>query len=358
MIRCERVGWEIEGKTVLDDISLTVGQGEVLGLIGPSGSGKSSLIRIMDLLVTPTSGRLWIDSTEVTAGRVDLVGLRRRMGIVFHRPAVFSGDVRRNVSIGLGLRGIRGDDARLLVEETLEMVGLAGFGPRRASSLSGGELQRVAIARSLVTRPTVLFLDEPTANLDPLSTRVVEDVVRKARSDLGTTIVMATHDLDQGQRLCDRLAVMAAGRLVQVGSPPEIFYRPGTSEVARFVGAGNLVEGTVERMDRGVAFVRTTGGLLAVAVHAPVSGTVTVAIRPEEIVLSRGPAGPAGSPNHLSCRVTGVDTDGPLVRVHLDCGFPLIALVRRLTFVALALEPGQEVSAAFDPNGAHLIARA
>ncbi len=358
MIRCEEIGWKVEGKTVLDGVSIEVAPGEVFGLIGPSGSGKSSLIRIMDLLVSPTNGRLWIDSVEVTAGGVDLVRLRRRMGMVFQRPAVFSGDVYRNVSIGLGLRGERPEVARPLVEDALEMVGLAGFGPRRASTLSGGELQRVAIARALVTRPTVLFLDEPTANLDPLSTQVIEDVVRKARTELGTTIVMATHNLDQGQRLCDRLAVMATGQLMQTGTPLEVFYRPKTSEVARFVGAENLVDGTVERMDRGVAFVRTEGGVLAVAVHTPISGKVSVAIRPEEIVLSPENACRTDSPNHLYGRISAVESDGPLIRVHVDCGFPLVALIRRLTFLSLALEPGLQVCAVFDPNGAHLIVRA
>ncbi len=358
MIRCEGIGWSVGGKTVLDDISLEVERGEVFGLIGPSGSGKSSLIRIMDLLVPPSQGRLWIDTIEVTAGRADLIALRRRMAMVFQRPAVFSSDVYRNVAIGLGLRGEAASTARPRVEEALDRVGLTGFGPRRASTLSGGELQRVAIARAIVTRPEVLFLDEPTANLDPLSTQVIEGVVRRVRSDLGTTIVMATHNLDQGQRLCDRMAVMAAGRLMQTGTPLEVFYQPRTKEVAQFVGAENLVEGTVERMDRGVAFVRINGAILRVAVHSPVGGQVTVAIRPEEIVLSRDDGCRTKVPDHLTGRIVSVDADGPLVRVHLDCGFPLVALIRRLTFLALSLAPGQIVCAEFDPNGAHLIARA
>ena len=210
-----------------------------------------------------------------------------------------------------------------------------------------------------MTDPEVLFLDEPTANLDPLSTTVIENVVAGLRKDRGITVVMATHNLEQGQRLCDRLAVMAGGRLVQIGTPLELFYRPTSIDVAKFVGAENLVEGVVERMDRGVAFVRIGGeATLAVAVHAPVMGPVTVAIRPEEIVLTKGDACRQGAANHLPGRVTAIDSEGPLVRVVLDCGFPLVALIRRLSYLEIGLEAGEVVCAEFDPNGAHLIPRA
>ncbi|HIH02983.1 MAG TPA: ABC transporter ATP-binding protein [Methanoregulaceae archaeon] len=359
MIRGEGIGWDAGEKTVLDGISLDVKKGESFGLIGPSGGGKSSLIRILDLLIPPTRGRLWIGEDEVVRGSRDLIALRRRMAMVFQRPAAFRMNVFENVAYGLALRGVPRSARRLRVAEALELVGLGGFEDRRASTLSGGELQRVSIARCLVTDPEVLFLDEPTANLDPLSTNVIEEVVAGLRKDRGTTVVMATHNLEQGQRLCDRLAVMAGGRLVQVGTPLELFYRPMSIEVAQFVGAENLVEGVVERMDRGVAFVRIGGeSTLAVAFHVPVAGPVTVAIRPEEIVLTKGEACRPGTANHLHGLVTAIDSEGPLVRVLLDCGFPLVALIRRLSYLQLGLGPGTVVCAEFDPNGAHLIPRA
>jgi tungstate transport system ATP-binding protein len=359
MIRCEVLGWDVGETTVLDGITLEVARGEAFGLIGPSGGGKSSLIRILDLLVPPTRGRLWIGGDEVVWGSSEIVALRRRMAMVFQRPVAFRMNVFENVAYGLALRGVPRAERRASVADALELVGLAGFEDRRASTLSGGELQRISIARCLVTDPEVLFLDEPTANLDPLSTNVIETVVAGLRKDRGTTVVMATHNLEQGQRLCDRLAVMAGGRLVQVGTPLELFYRPSSIDVAQFVGAENLVEGVVERMDRGVAFVRIgPQATLAVAVHAPVAGPVTVAIRPEEIVLARGDACRQGTANHLHGTVTAIDSEGPLVRVVLDCGFPLVALIRRLSFLQLGLEPGTTVCAEFDPNGAHLIARA
>jgi tungstate transport system ATP-binding protein len=357
VIRCEKIGWDAGEKTVLDGISLQVAKGESFGLIGPSGGGKSSLVRILDLLIRPTRGQLWIGDGEVTGGSRDTIALRRRMALVFQRPVAFQMNVSENVAYGLALRHVPRNERRTRVAEALELVGLGGLEERRASTLSGGELQRVSIARCLVTDPEVLFLDEPTANLDPLSTHVIEEMVAGLRKDRGITVVMATHNLEQGQRLCDRLAVMAGGRLVQIGTPLEIFYRPTSIEVAQFVGAENLVEGVVERMDRGVAFVRAPGTTLAVAVHAPVMGPVTVAIRPEEIVLSRG-ACRQGSANHLHGTVTGIDSEGPLVRVELDCGFPVVALIRRLSYLQLGIEPGGVVCAEFDPNGAHLIPRA
>ncbi|NLX49367.1 MAG: ABC transporter ATP-binding protein [Methanospirillum sp.] len=357
MIRCENLGWDAGEKTVLDGIGLEVTRGEAFGLIGPSGGGKSSLIRIMDLLEPPTRGRLWIDGEEVLPGSTDVTGMRRRMAMVFQRPVAFRMNVLENVAYGLALRGVPRPERRARVADALETVGLAGFEERRASTLSGGELQRISIARCLVTDPEVLFLDEPTANLDPLSTGVIEEVIAGLRRDRGITVVLTTHDLGQGQRLCDRLAVLAGGRLVQTGTPLEVFYRPMSIDVAQFVGAENLVEGEVERMDRGIAFVRAGPASLAVAVHAPVAGPVTVAIRPEEIVLSRGETCRTGTANHLTGRVTAIDSDGPMVRVLLDCGFPLVALIRRLRYLELGIEAGSVICAEFDPGGAHLIPR-
>jgi tungstate transport system ATP-binding protein len=358
MIRCEGIGWNAGEKTVLEGITLEIQKGESFGLIGPSGGGKSSLVRILDLLIHPTRGRLWIGDEEVTGGSRDLIALRRRMAMVFQRPAAFRMNVFENVSYGLALRRIPRSARKTRVGDALELVGLGGYEERRASTLSGGELQRVSIARCLVTDPEVLFLDEPTANLDPLSTTVIENVVADLRKDRGITVVMATHNLEQGQRLCDRLAVMAGGRLVQIGTPLEIFYRPMSIEVAQFVGAENLVEGVVERMDRGVAFVQAKGATLAVAVHTAITGPVTVAIRPEEIVIVKGETCQQDTANHLHGTVMAVDSEGPLVRVAIDCGFPLVALIRRLRYLELGLEPGMTVCAGFDPNGAHLMARA
>ncbi len=246
-----------------DGITLEVAKGETFGLIGPSGGGQSSLTGIFDLPVAPTRGRLWIGDKEMIGGSSDIVAIRRRMAMVFQRPAAFRMNVSENVAYGPALRGVSRSVRETRVAEALEMVGLGGFEDRSASTLSIGELQSVSIARCLVTDPEVLFLDEPTANLDPLSTTVIEDVVAGLRLDRGTTVVMATHNLEQEQGLCHRLAVMAGGHLVQVGTPLELFYRPESIAVAQFVGAENLVEGVVERLDRGVAFVRVGGERLS-----------------------------------------------------------------------------------------------
>ena len=204
---------------VLHDVDLSVREGEILGLIGPSGSGKSTLLRILDLIEPPSGGELSIFGIDTVEKRGRWLDLRRRMGMLFQRPIVFNASVYDNVAMGLRYRGTPRDEIDRRVKEALEAVGLSRYIRSRATDLSGGEQQRVALSRVLVTDPEILFLDEPTANLDPGSTATIEAIVTRLNREKGITVLISTHDLAQGQRLAHRVAVMIEGTVAQAGSP-------------------------------------------------------------------------------------------------------------------------------------------
>lgn len=346
-------------RTVLNEVSLSVKKGEIFGIIGPSGSGKSTLLRLLDLIETPTAGTIALDGVMVPARRRDRLQMIRRMGMVFQRPAVFSGTVRANIGAGLRFRGEQPEVIDREVSEMLELVRLSGYEDRAASTLSGGELQRVAIARTAVTRPAVLFMDEPTANLDPHSTAVIEALIRHLASIEQTTIVLATHDMLQGQRLCDRIGVMIDGRLVQVGTPDEVFSNPTTIGVAAFTGFENLLTGTVVKVTDGIADLVVAGHHLQAVSADQFTGPATLSIRPEEVTLTPG-QGPGGSArNHLTGTITKILPLGPLVRVTIscsnDCTVPITALITRPSCMEMHLAVGSIVTARFKASAAHLI---
>ena len=264
MIELEGVRKEFDGKSVLAGVIGRIEEGEIFAVIGPSGSGKSTLLRLIDLLDTPTGGEIRIKGIDIHAERERSLTIRRMMGMVFQKPAVFNTTVSENIAVGLRFRGADRGKIREKVEEALDMVGLTGYGERRARTLSGGEMQRVALARAMVIEPEILLLDEPTANLDPVSVATIEDLVVRINRDLGTTIVFSTHDMYQGQRLAHRIGVLMKGGFAQVGTPREVFTLPATREVARFVGIENIVDGVV--VGENGASVVDAGGPQVIAV--------------------------------------------------------------------------------------------
>lgn len=239
-----------DGQRILAQVNLRVKRGEILAIIGPTGSGKTSMLRIADLLDQPDRGRVIYDQDDVTRDQRARLAARRRMSMVFQRPAMFNSSVGYNVAYGLKLRGVRGSDLDERVDQSLRAVGLTGYQRRGISGLSGGEVQRVALARSLAVQSELLILDEATANLDPRTVSVIEDLIRASREG-GATVLMATHDLHQSRRLADRVGVMMAGSLVQVGRPDEIFSPSARQEVASFVQVEEFMRAVVEKDGRG-----------------------------------------------------------------------------------------------------------
>jgi len=216
---------KIYGKTeILSHINLSAEKGSVLALIGPTGSGKTTLLRIIDLLDEPTSGQLFFDGIEVARiSEKRKLEIRRRMAMVFQKPVMFRSNVLDNVRYGLKVRGLNGKDK---VINALNFVGLSDYESRDANTLSGGEMQRLALARAIVVEPELLLLDEPTANLDPKSTAKIEELILDFVQQ-GITVIMATHNMAQCQRLADTVAVLMQGKILEVGRPDIIFDESG-----------------------------------------------------------------------------------------------------------------------------------
>ncbi|HQJ97048.1 MAG TPA: phosphate ABC transporter ATP-binding protein [Thermoleophilia bacterium] len=228
-------------RLILDDVGFAVRAGEVFTIVGPSGSGKSSTLRAIDRLVEPTGGRVLLDGRPTNT--LPVQELRRRVGMVFQTPALFAGTVLDNVLYGPRLHGIIGGQADGGREQGCDLLGRVGLPPdfcdRSADQLSGGEAQRVCLARALANDPEVLLLDEPTASLDPGAARVVEDLLLRLAADTELTFVFVTHDLAQARRIGDHGLLLVDGRVVEQGPLPELFDRPG-DEATRLFLAGRL----------------------------------------------------------------------------------------------------------------------
>ena len=209
---------EVGGERIVDRVSIAVEAGDVLGIVGPSGAGKSSFLRLLNRLDEPTAGTVFLDGTDY--GEIPPRDLRRRVGFVPQQPALREGTVRENVAIGPRLRGEPVDEAA--VERLLARVGLEGYGNRTVDDLSGGEAQRVAIARTVLNDPEVLLLDEPTASLDAASEAQVEELLAELVAESDVTAVLVTHDSSQAGRLATSAAVFEDGRVTAVGPVREV----------------------------------------------------------------------------------------------------------------------------------------
>ena len=220
LLRTEHLGRSVGDIVIVNDISLAVKRGELLGIVGASGSGKSSFLRLLNRLDEPTSGTVFLEGRDYR--EIPPRTLRQRVGMVTQRPFLFPGDVASNLRFGPAQRGETLPDAEIAA--LLERGGLAGFAARNVANLSGGEQQRVSLLRALANRPEILLLDEPTSALDEQAKVGIEQLISNFVSDDCFTFVMVTHDRDQARRLCHRVAVMEHGRLVQLGSPQEVLH--------------------------------------------------------------------------------------------------------------------------------------
>lgn len=339
------------GRTVVDIDSLQVRQKETLVILGPSGSGKSVLLRMLNLLEMPTEGEILFEGREVQglSGR-ERTALSQDMAMVFQVPLLFRGTVEQNVEFGLKIRGVPARRRVDLAREMLDIVGLSGLADSQISTLSGGEEQRVSLARALVLKPSVLFLDEPLANLDAPTRHSLQVELRQILRERGMTAVFVTHDQEEAARMGDRILVMHDGRIAQEGSARDIFYQPENEFVARFVGVDNIYRGEVAAsVGDGHAEVTVDGATFEVLTNRDPGTPVILGLRPEDVTLvpAADIAAEASSRNAFVGKVVGVEIRGPIVWVTLECPFTLEALVTRRSFEEMGFDVGDDLGVRF-----------
>jgi ABC-type Fe3+/spermidine/putrescine transport system ATPase subunit len=313
--------------TAVDAVDLTVADGELFTLLGPSGCGKTTLLRLLAGFHPPDAGTIRFGDRVVNG----LAAYERRIGMVFQNYALWPHmTVAENVGYGLRLRRLSAAEIAARTREGLRKVNLTGFEARYPGQLSGGQQQRVALARALVLSPDILLLDEPLSNLDAKIRVQVRAEIRRLQRELGITTIYVTHDQEEALSLSDRVAVMRDGRVLQVGSPRELYERPRTRFVADFVGTNNLLPGEVESgAGDGDLVVRTALGPLRAIRGAAVAGRCVLAVRPENVSLGPVAAGD-GTRNRVAGRVSLVSYLGSTVRydVETEAGLVLKADVR------------------------------
>ncbi len=347
ILELENISQAKNGHQILSDVNLSVSRGAFFVLMGPTGCGKTSLLRIAGLLDKPSSGRVMCFDRLIPLRGKERLQARRRMVTLLQRPVLFRGSVFSNVEWGLRIRGIPLNEINTKVLRVLELVDLEGYGDRDSGTLSGGELQRVALARALVIEPSVLILDEPTTSLDP---NLRFDLLRRLRdlhSKTGITFIMATHDFTDALSIGTTGAVMRNGRIEQTGTIDEIFYSPKTPFMASFVGMRNVFPAEF-REDGAVA-----GGHL-VRHTSDKRGHGFLAIPPEAIVVSRKTT-VTSERNHFIGTIESVERTGSIFSISVSCGnLIMISSITRSALTELDLTEGQEVCISFKASAVHV----
>ncbi|HSE28169.1 MAG TPA: ABC transporter ATP-binding protein [Gemmatimonadales bacterium] len=342
MIRLEGLTVQ-SGPFALADVTFDVPPSGYGLVIGPTGSGKTTLLEAIAGHLRPRAGRVLLDGRDAS----DLPPEARGVGFVYQQYHLFP-HLTVAENIAYGLRRVPAG-RRERVASLAAMLGITDLLGRTVHRLSGGEQQRVAIARALAPRPRVLLLDEPFAALDPATRRSLRRELRALHEREGTTTLQVTHDFDEALRLGERVAVLAEGRIAQAGTPEEVFRHPNSAFVARFIGAGNVIPGTVRWSaappEGGQAGAATfDAGAFVLDVLAEEDGPAHAVLRPEDLTLSRQiPEGSAR--NHLRATVVQLERTGPVTFVHLDAGRPLLASLTTASVESLALAPGVPVVA-------------
>ena len=335
-------------ETVLKEISLSIDKGEFITLLGSSGCGKTTTLRIIAGLETPDSGRVFLDGRDVTG----LAPEARDVNTVFQNYALFPHmTVADNIGYGLKLKKTPKAEIKKRVSEMLDLVQLPGFEKRKPSELSGGQRQRVAIARALVNNPKVLLLDEPLGALDLQLRRAMQLELKRLQKKLGITFIYITHDQEEAINMSDRIAVMNKGTFEQIGTPDEIYNHPKTSYVATFVGNANILKGTAQETEADILKVSLAGSIVsAVAEGKKIApGTpVTLAVRSENMIFDET------CQSGMEAVVVEKSFAGGLLRVVLKLADGTEVIANRHGIDA-GVQPGQKVTCHFDAENAVLV---
>ncbi|MGB3211827.1 MAG: ABC transporter ATP-binding protein [Desulforhopalus sp.] len=322
-------------KPVIRNLSLDIDDGEIVSLLGPSGAGKTTILKAIAGLLHPTSGRIIINGSPVD----QLPAEKRDAVLIFQKPLLFPFlDVGQNIGFGLKMAKVKGAAAEKQIKKIIEITGLEGLQTRKIHQLSGGQQQRVALARGLVLEPSILLLDEPLSNLDAELRQQMRELIRSVQAQTGTTMLFVTHDQSEAFALSDRICLLLDGSLRQTGTPTELFYHPADPDVARFFGCMNFITGKIHN---GVF----ENGFVSCPTPLDDSPEARAVIRPEDIVLSSTESeyGTVG-------KIIHVQFEGSTTRLTIRAG--------DTTFTALSLRPDyhfeQSVRLYFPPERLHI----
>ena len=302
----ENVEKSFDGVAACSEVDLTVDTGEFFTLLGPSGCGKTTILRLIAGFISPDRGSIFLDGNDITRIPTE----KRKVGMVFQNYALFPYlNVYQNIEYGLAIQKLPAGQIKATIAHYMEMTGLKGLEHRGVSELSGGEQQRVALARSLAIKPRVLLLDEPLSNLDARLRDKMRQEIKSLQRSLGITTIFVTHDQTEALTLSDRIAVLNRGNVVQAGGPEEVYANPATSFVAGFVGEANLFEASFNNREARI------GPDISIRLSKAAPDARFISIRPQDIALS---AGPLEGPNVFQASLEEVQLNGVWVDYRLD----------------------------------------
>jgi ABC-type Fe3+/spermidine/putrescine transport system ATPase subunit len=341
------------GEFSLRGVDMRVETGEYFVVLGPTGAGKTVLLECITGLYKLDQGEVWLDGQEVTR----LLPEERNIGYVPQDYVLFPHiTLRENVEFSLSVRGSPRDFIDQRVQALANLLGIAHLLDRRPRTLSGGEQQRGALARALAPSPTVLLLDEPLSALDEGTRTELAEELSKVSRDMGTTVIHVCHNFDEALELADRIGIIRQGRLIQIGTPADVFRKPSSEFVARFVGAKNVFRVAAVQAD--TSTVTVEGNVTLHVGHVPEGEALLATIRPEEIAVvpAAGEAARArADTNVLRLRLVRVEDRGRIMRLHLSGQVELCVAMTRQAFAAAGVSPQTEVEAQFDRHSVHVL---
>ena len=321
-------------KIVLDVDNLNFQEGKIYAIVGPNGSGKTTLLNILNLLEKPDEGQIFFYDQEITnKSNSDTLEIRRKITLVNQDPFLFHSTVYDNIAYGLKIRSIPPKVQKSRIRSALNIVGLSGFKDRKANQLSGGEVQRVVIARALVIEPEILFLDEPTTSIDQKHIDVVERVIKKIKKEIKTTVIFTTHDLSQAYRLADEVISLLDGKIIK--QVPE-----------------NLLRGEIIEEEDNLKWFKAAGNIKFAVVSEKV-GLAYISIDPRDIILSYEQF-QSSARNSFLGKITKIIEQNHLVKLEIDIGIPLVVIITRESFFKMNLNLGSKVYLTFKASAVKL----
>ena len=344
-IRTENICKTFNQQQVLKNINLEIENNKLTCIIGPNGAGKTTLLRILNLLEKPTNGEIYFDGKCYPTNSLQT---RRKMTMVMQNPVMFNTSVYENVAYGLKIRKQKEQTEE--VKEALNLVGLWTQRKQSATTLSGGEAQRVALARALILKPNVLFLDEPTVNLDPPSVKIIENLILNLKEKHEITVVLATHQLEEAERFAEKIYFLKEGEIIQEGGGKEIFSRPRSLFAAQFLGIENIFRGKIIK-EKDTTFLDLRK--IKIEVVTELENEVWACLRPEEILLSNESLHSSARNSFLG-KIVKIEEKGALVSVTVDCGIPFVVTLTKRSLNDLSLTLEKAVYLTFKATAVHV----